>query len=520
MFSVVLTGGMLHDGTGSPGYRADVGIAGDRIKAVGHLRSVPAQRTIDVGNRVISPGFIDVHAHSEFSLLRGDGLEARVRQGVTTDLLAPDGFAYAPLSGERLDEMKSYLSVFNGPPDESWHWSDVSEYQNLFKGRVGINVVPQVGFNAIRAEAVGWEARPANPDEIREMRALTHHAMEQGATGMQTGLDYYPSGNATTKELVAVASVVAEYGGVYSSHVRSNRLGLDAGVEEALAVGRDAQVPVHLSHLFGTAELYGQLEKARSQGIDVTFDAYPYMAGCTHLSFCLPESLQLGPPDNVIESLRDKATPSRIESHIASWFEQVGTKPEEVRFASVPPGPHQHLEGHYLADAVVELGGTLAETVCDLLVENRLNVLMVFHWHDDAKLQRALIHPLGMLGSDGLFRGRSPHPRGFGAHARMLAFVVREKGWLSLPDAIRRMTSLPAARYGLTDRGIVRPGLAADLAVFDPETVQDMATFENGRTPAVGFDYVFVNGRVVLDAGALTDTTAGRVLKRHETWPE
>lgn len=514
MLDWLLTGGTVVDGTGSPGFRADVGLEGDRIAGIGSLEGRATRRTVDVGGCVVSPGFIDVHSHSEFSLLRGVDVDARLRQGITTDLLSPDGFAYAPLSPDRLAEMEAYLEVFNGASEEGWEWSDNQEYLAMFDGRVGINVVPQVGFNAVRAEAVGWDPRPAEPGELDRMRELTRRGMEEGAPGIQVGLDYFPSGHATTEELIAVAGVVAEFGGVYSSHVRGIRGDTEGGVKEALRVGRETGVAVHISHLFGSDELYQLLTDARDEGVDVTFDAYPYMAASSHLAFCLPSWVDRGPPATVVEMLGDPSVRSRLAPHIDEFFEAYVARPENAFFSSLPEGPYRHLEGRPLTDALGVVGDTLAEAVCTLLVECRMRVLMVYRWYDEARLRRAMTHPLGMVGSDGLFRGSYPHPRGFGAHARVLAYLVRDKGWLELPEAIRRMTSMPAARYRLADRGVIRTGAAADLAVFDPDRVQDRATFENPRTNAVGMDYVFVNGHPAVEAGRLADMTAGRVIPR------
>lgn len=517
MLDWLLTGGVVVDGTGSPGFRADVGLMGDSIAAVGALGGRDAHRTVDVSSSVICPGFIDVHSHSEFSLLRGIDVDARLRQGITTDLLAPDGFAYTPLSPGGRAEMEAYLEVFNGAPDPAWEWSTTGEYLEMFDGKVGINVVPQVGFNAVRAEAVGWDPRPATPAEIDHMRDLTRLGMEEGASGIQVGLDYFPSGHATTGELIAVARVVAEYGGVYTSHVRGIRGDTEGGVREALQVGRESGVAVHISHLFGTDQLYRLLTDARQEGLDVTFDAYPYMAASSHLAFCLPKWVDRGPPGLVMEMLGDPSVRSRIAPDIEEFFESYVATPGSAFFSSLPPGPHQHLEGRPLTDAIGTVASTLAGAVCTLLVECRMRVLMVYRWDDEPKLRRAMTHPLGMVGSDGLFRGAYPHPRGFGAHARVLAHLVREKGWLDLPDAVRRMTSMPAARYGLGDRGAVRAGSAADLAVFRPDRIQDRATFDKPRATATGMDYVFVNGHAAIEAGELADTSAGRVLRRPGT---
>jgi N-acyl-D-amino-acid deacylase len=514
MFDWLLTGGTVHDGTGSAGIRADVGLSADRIAAVGQLGDAQARNKVDVGDSVICPGFIDVHSHSEFSLLRNEDADARLRQGITTDLMAPDGFAYTPLSPLRLTEMKAYLEVFNGAPEPSWKWSDTAEYLELFDGRIGINLVPQVGFNPVRAEAVGWDPRPATQMEIAHMRDLTRQVLEEGALGIQVGLDYFPSGHSSTEELVAVAEVVAEYGGIYTSHVRGIRGDVAYGVREALQVGRETGIGVHISHLFGADELYQELVDARDEGIDVTFDAYPYMAASSHLAFCIPQWVDQGPPDRVVELLADPSVQNKIAPDIERFFGAYVSQPDHAFFSSLPDGPYRFLEGRSLYDAIGLIGKTLTETVCRLLVECRMRVLMVYRWNDEAKLRRAMTHPLGMVGSDGLFQGSHPHPRGFGAHARVLSHLVRERGWLTLPDAIRRMTGMPAERYGLFNRGAVRPGAAADLAVFDPAIIEDRATFKHPRSQAVGMEYVFVNGIPAIEGGRLVNTSAGRVLRR------
>ena len=395
MFDWLLTGGTVIDGTGLPGHPFDVGIAEGRIAAVGSLSDRDALRTVDVSGSIVCPGFIDVHSHSEFSLLRGEDVEARLRQGVTTDLLAPDGFAYPPFSSARFKEVAAYLEVFNGPIEPGWHWSSTDEYLSLFDRKVAINVVPQVGFLPIRAEVVGWEPRPATSTAIGLMEDQVRQGMEGGASGIQVGLDYYPAGHADTTELIALGRVVAEYGGIYSSHVRGIRGDVAGGVKEALLVGKEAEVAVHISHL---------LVDAQEEGVDVTFDAYPYMAASSHLAFCLPKWFDDGPPDRLVARLKDPVERAAAAPHIENFFRAYVPHPDKAFFSSLPPGPFRHLEGCSLNEAIGPVGDTLAEVVCTLLAECRLRVLMVYRWDDEAKLRRAMTHPLGMVGSDGLFR--------------------------------------------------------------------------------------------------------------------
>ncbi|MBI2194270.1 MAG: D-aminoacylase [Planctomycetes bacterium] len=512
-FDLLLRRGRIVDGSGSPWYPGDVGVRGDRIAAVGHIPSAQAKREIDASGKVVCPGFIDVHVHSEMGILTGEASEGRIRQGVTTDLLAPDGLSFAPLSVTRLAEMRRYLAIFLGEPELDWSWSSLAEYLARFEGRVAMNVVPQVAFNAIRAEAVGWEARPATPTELERMKDLTREAMEQGACGIQTGLEYYPSAHSGTDELVEVSRVVAEHGGVYSSHIRGYGDRLGTALEETFAISERAGLPVHVSHLFGLPELYRPLEAARARGIDVTYDAYPYTAGCTHLIYCFPPWAQSGTPGEIVARLGTRTARERIRPELEGFFQRTRRPFENIIFSTVTTEPNRHLEGKSLDQALKDSGKDLTDFACDLLVEERLGVLMIFHWSGEDVLRSTLTHPLHMVGSDGIFRPGKVHPRGYGAYPRILGRMVREKHWLTLEDAVRRMSSFPAQRYGLRDRGLVRAGLAADLVVFDPERVIDQATFEDGRKPPEGIAHVLVNGQLVLDGGRMTSARPGRVLR-------
>jgi N-acyl-D-amino-acid deacylase len=478
-----------------------------------------ATRTIDVQNKVLCPGFIDVHVHSEVAILTGEASECRIRQGVTTDLLAPDGFAYSPLSPQRLEETRQYLAVFNGEPDLDLGWKSYTDYLDLFDGRVALNVVPQVGLNAVRAEAVGWDSRPATAAELDHMKALTREVMEAGATGLQTGLEYFPSAHATTEELVELCKVVVEYGGVYSSHIRGYGTRFEASANEVFHLAEKTGIPVHFSHLPGLPEFYAPLEAASERGIEVTFDAYPYMAGCSHIAYILPLWAQSGTPEQVIDRLTDRKARQRIRTEIHEFFEIRSTRLENAVLASVRCAEHYDLLGKSLGAICDEDSRDITDLICDLLVENRLQALAVYHWNDPpdeqtTKLKTAFTHPFHMVGSDAIYRTGLPHPRGRGTFPRVLGHLVREQGWLPLEDAIRRMTSFPAQRYGLDDRGVIQPGAAADVVVFDPDTVKDHATYEQGTLMSEGIDYVAVNGVLVLDDGAMCDTTPGRVLRR------
>jgi N-acyl-D-amino-acid deacylase len=399
--------------------------------------------------------------------------------------------------------------VFYGPRQPSWTWRTYSEYLDRFDGRVALNVAPQVPFHSLRAEAVGWDARPATGDELRQMKAAAREMMEAGATGLQLGLDYYPSALASTEEIIAVAGVVAEYGGLVSCHLRNYGRRPKEAVEEMVSVARESAAPIHFSHFYDCE----WIDALRESGVDVTFDAYPYMAGCTSLLSCLAPRLQSGSPAQILARLADPLERGTWRADAAAFMPRAQYSPEDIVFASLATAENQRLLGKTLAQAIGESGQDTAGFVADLLVRERLTPLMIFHWHNEERLRRALTHPFHMVSSDGIFRAGRPHPRGYGAFPKVLREAVRERHWLSLQEAVRKMTGLPAARYRLRNRGLIQPGMAADLAVFDPDTVVDQATFEDGRRYATGVEYVAVNGRLALDGGKMTENRAGRVLR-------
>jgi len=507
-FDLLFQNARVMDGSGSPSFRADVGIADGRIVAVGALPPASAARRMDVSGKVLCPGFIDVHVHSELDLLSGAVAEARIRQGVTTDFMSADGFSVAPLSPNRMDEMCDYLAAFYGPRRPSWDWRTHAEYLERFDRRVALNVAAQVPFNTLRAEAVGWDPRPATAGELDKMKAMAREMMEAGATGLQLGLDYYPSAWASTDEITAVAAVVAHYGGLVSCHLRGYRRRPKEAVEEMASVSRGSGAPIHFSHFYDC----DCIDALRQSGVDVTFDAYPYMAGCTTLLSCLPPRLQTGTPAQIIARLADPHERDVCRADMTDSLARGHYLPDDMVFASLAMAQNHHLLGMTLSQAIGRSGRSTADFVADLLVEERLRTLMIFHWHNEERLRRALTHPFHMVSSDGIFRDGRPHPRGYGAFPKMLREAVRERGWLSLEEAVRKMTGLPAARYRLRDRGLIRPGWAADVTVFDPDTVADRATYEDGRQYASGVEHVAVNGRLVLDGGRMTEETPGRVL--------
>lgn len=510
MYDVIIVNGRVIDGSGNPAYRADIGIVGDRIVTIGMLGSAEAVRRIDATGLVIAPGFIDPHVHSEIGLLAGTCGAAAIQQGVTTHLLGADGFAYAPLSPGRLAEMRMHLAGIYGEPDIGWDWTSVGEYLARFDRRVPVNVVAQVGHHAIRLEAMGWDDRVATPAELEHMKALTRQAMEDGAVALATGLDYFPGAWADTQELIELCKVVATYGGVFDAHVRYS-LGLMEAVREALRIGSEAGIPVHLSHLYGEADLFELLEQAHRNGVEVSFDAYPYLAGVSPLTIYLPHWAQAGAPSELIERLRDPEVRQRLRVEMIPKLRP----PEQwdhYILSGIGAGKNHALQGRSFADLIGTDEQRLVNLICDLLIEERLRVTVIEFWLSEELVRRSLTHPFHMVASDGVYTS-SPHPRGYGTYPRILGHYVRQERLLSLEDAVRRMTSFPAQRFGLHDRGLIKPGLAADLTLFDPERVLDHATYADPLRPPAGIPYVLVNGQLVVDNGRVTGATPGRALK-------
>ncbi len=523
-FDVLFRNARVVDGAGNPWYRADVAIAEGRIVAVGHRLEGEAERTIDIAGRILAPGFIDMHAHSDVMLIAEPRHEAKVYQGVTTDLIGQDGLSYAPVTPEVLDQLRRHLSGLNGDvPEVGWDWTSVASYLAKFDQRVAVNVAFLVPHNAVRVQAMGWERRRATRAELDHMQSLVEAGMQDGAFGVSTGLTYPPNEWSDTDEVVALCEVAARYGGIYVTHMRGQGDGLLDPIRESIEITRRAGLPLHISHL-KTARLGGPpnleglrhlLAEARAEGLDVTFDSYQYGAGSSMLHAQLPDWIHEGGPDAEIERLRSLKTRERLRGEWQvrppSWG--------KIRIGSVQTTRNRWMEGRLIADLIEQSGKDAVDFICDLLLEESLAVshVAVTHVSDtdavEDHLRALLAHPFQMMGSDGLLIGEGVHPRTYGTFARVLQRYVREEGLLRLEEAIRKFSSFPAQRLGLTDRGLVKVGMRADLVVFDERSVREEATWEQPRRVASGFSHVAVNGVLVLDEGRHTGATPGRALR-------
>jgi N-acyl-D-amino-acid deacylase len=465
-----------------------------------------------------------MHSHSGLVLMEDPHHEPKVRQGVTTEVIGVDGCSYAPIRSETdLRDLVRLNAGLDGRPAIDYRWRTVAEYLSRLDRRMAVNAAYLIGNSALRICAVGWDDRPATAAEVADMNALLREGMQEGAFGLSTGLDYPPGAYATTGELVELASEGAQMGGIYHTHVRY-QLGdrfLDPFLE-AIEIGRRSGSPVHVTHLYrrngapgGSGQLLGLIEDGRNEGLDLTFDAYPYAWNSTRLLILLPMWLQDGGPDQLLQRLRDPSLRPRIRTEVDGRAEAYGGPSvwQRVRLGAFARQETRRYEGQTIEAIARDREQHPADAMCDLLEMEDLGVNEVAANPDPASLPRFVVHPLAMVGSDSVFVGDLPSPRTYGTFPHILGAMVRDERLLSLPEAIRKMTSYPAQRLGIADRGIIRDGFKADLVVFDPQRIRALATYEAPRQYAVGVDYVIVNGVPVLDDGQMTSSLPGRALR-------
>jgi N-acyl-D-amino-acid deacylase len=525
-WDLLLANGRVVDGTGSPWFRADVAVRGDRIAAVAAELPPRARAVVDVTGRVVAPGFIDMHSHNDLLHMVWPTCDPKIRQGITTEVVGQDGCGPAPVRPEFVAQRRENLAPLDGDPDLDWDWPTFAAYLEALVRRPGAtNVAALATHGAVRSWVMGHEARPARPDEIAAMRPLVAEAMEAGAVGLSTGLIYNPCRYAETAELEALYAEAAARGGILVAHVRNEAEGLPAALEEMAALHRATGVPLHISHLklIGRKnwhlvdEVLGFFEGARAAGIDITFDQYPYTAGSTLLSVVLPPWARDGGVAATLERLRDPAARERmrrdIAQGIAGWENIAGLCGwEGIMIAGVASAANSALEGETVDSIARGRRADPFEVVADLLLQERMQICMVDFYGCEENVRAFAAHRLQTVGTDGVVAGR-PHPRLWGTFPRILGRFVHEEAIEPLEEAVRKMTSAAANRLGLSDRGLVRPGMAADLVVFDPETVTERATYAEPELAPAGIEWVFVNGVAVVEKGAVTGATPGRVLR-------
>lgn len=525
MFDIVIRNGRIVDGSGNPWYHGDLGLRGDSIAAIGDLSAAKAARVINARGKLVCPGFVDMHALSDIMLLAEPAHEGKLRQGITSELLGNDGLSYAPVSPPLLQELRRYLSGLYGNPDIAWDWGSMRDYLSRFDGSAAVNVACLIPQCVPRLAAMGWQRRAPAASEMAAMQALLEQAMEDGAAGLSTGLSYPPNSYAGADELIELCRAVARHGGLYVTHMRNYFDGIFEALEEAIRIGREAQLPVMLSHLkIGSerhrgraGELLARIERARREGVDVTMNCYPYQAGSGPLFRLLPDWSAEGGPEAMAARLSRPAT----RREIAAWFREADFDWRACAISAVGSAANKRLEGQTFDRAIRDSGKDPVDFICDLLLREDFEVSIINFAGDEeeaaADIEAVMTHPATMVCTDGLLVGRSPHPRTFGSFARYLRLYARERRTLGWEEAIRKITSLPAQQLRLQTRGLLKRGFAADVVVLDPERVTDRATFGEGRRYAAGIDHVIVNGRLTLDDGRHSGARAGRALRRERT---
>jgi N-acyl-D-amino-acid deacylase len=527
VFDLLLTGGAVIDGTGQPRCAADVAVAGDRIAAVGRLAGAAAGRTIDCTGRIVAPGLIDVHNHSDGWMLQGLHQTWKTSQGFTIEVLMADGISYAPVSEHNWRQWLHYLRSLDGLTLADYRgWRSLDEFMSLLDGRSVQNAAFHVPYANVRTLACGF-GRTLPPDDfqMRQIRGEITRGMEAGAVGLSTGLDYIGQHHATTDELVAACSAVEPFGGLYVTHVRY-KAGLLPALREAIEIGRRSGVKVHISHLKGSTEAEVQdvlslLDRA-SREVDLSFDVYPYQRGSTMLNYLLPYEAWEDGPLGVLGKL-DRP---EIRARFRAGLDALAVPLDQITIAwsaaiqREGEAPAESLVGKTLAQFIEESAKPVEEALIDLLIDSNLATLMVVGPYDKDHLVEPLVqHDLAILGSDGIyFPGGYVHPRVFGSAGRWLGSLVRDRKLHSLEAAVQKASGKPAARYGLAGRGVIREGAFADLIVFDEATIADRATYERPQQECVGVEQVIVNGQSVIDRGQVVHgPLPGRRVNRYAT---
>jgi len=533
----MIKGGRIINGAGNPWFYGDIAVKGGKITAVGRLDDVDASNVIDAKGMVVTPGFVDPHSHSDGLTLFYREMESPVMQGITTIVGGQCGGSPAPINPEMREELEAEFSKMLPPGVElKLNWTTFDDYLTLEEeDGLGANMAHLVGHGAIRVAAMGQEARAPTSEELEKMKSLTAEAMKAGAYGISSGLIYPPGIFAKTDELIEVAKVAAEYGGVYGTHIRGEGNALIVSLEEAITIGEKAGIPVQISHHKAAAKsVWGKsvetltiLEEARAKGVDITVDQYPYRAGATSLATCLPPWAHDGGMSDLLKRLRDPELRDKmkrdIDDGIPGWENFAGELGwSNVMVSSVNSEGGKVYEGKNLEEIREMRGDPDAHTsLFDVILEEEGAVGMIIFAMKEEDVRRIMKHPLQMVGTDSsasategyMSRGK-PHPRGYGTYPKILGRYVREHGVLRLEEAVRKMTSFPSQRFGILDRGLLMPGMWADIVVFDPEKVIDKATYQSPHQYPDGIEYVVVNGQVAVDQGTYTGVLAGRTLRK------
>jgi len=528
VLDLVIENGRLVNGTGNPWYFGDVGIKDGQIVEVGRVQGSGLEK-IDVGGRVVAPGFIDGHCHSDLMVLDDPGSEIKLQQGVTTEVVGNCGMTPAPFTPHNLDLLRTYVEPVLGNTGQEWRWESVEQYfEALLEVKPSENVATYVGHGTLRIAVMGFENRPASGEELDRMKGLLEESLQAGAIGLSLGLMYAPGSYTPREELAELCSVLSRHDGLLATHIRGEGNSLVSSLEEVIWIAERSGVPLQISHFkaagganWGSvSEAMELIEDGRSRGLDVTCDVYPYTAGSTSLTTLLPPWALEGGVSRTLERLGDPASRDRIKAELREeqddWDNLVAsTGWDSVYISSLSRDDDANLAGKNILEAGESRGVDSEDFMMDLLLEQNGKVSMVFFHMAGSDVEQVIQWERSLIASDSLHdQAEKPHPRLYGTFPHVLSRYVREKKLLTLEEAVRKMTSFPASRFKLGKRGLIAPGYVADLVVFDPETILDTATYEDPKHFPEGISHVLVNGKKAVEAGSLLKTGAGTVIER------
>jgi dihydroorotase/N-acyl-D-amino-acid deacylase len=529
-FDIVITNGHVIDGTGSPWYSGDIGVRAGKITAIGNLSEAPRAQTIDAHGEVVAPGFIDMLGQSELTILVDPRVPSKIYQGITTEVTG-EGNSAAPLNDAIIQSDRSGYEHYHITPD----WRTLGQYfARLEKQGIGINLASYVGATQVRRMVLGDDDKQPTPEQLEQMKELVRQAMRDGAVGVSTSLEYAPAPYAKTEELIALASEASKFGGIYATHMRNESDAVLAAIDEALRIGREGHIPVEIWHIkvagkenWGRMpEVVAKINRARAEGADISANTYAYTAWFNSLSAFIPAWAHDGGDAKLVERLKDPATRARIRKDMLTpsqewdneWQEISG--PESVLIGVVQNPQLLPLQGKTLADIAKMWNKDPMDALFDLLIEDKAYTNVAVFGMSEPDVALVLQQPWVSIDNDssgtspdGILGQEHPHPRAYGTFPRILRKYVREEKKLTLEDAIRKFSALPAQRMRFTDRGVLKAGMWADVVIFDPETIRDLATFDNPNQLSQGMDYVLVNGVPVIDQGKMTGARPGKVLR-------
>jgi N-acyl-D-amino-acid deacylase len=532
LYDILIQGGYIIDGSGAPWYRGDIAIKDGIIAHIGKLDGEQAKKTIKVDGLVVAPGFIDIHSHDDLHVLENPLMDAKIRQGVTSTVIGNCGFGLYPVLPENQKLFYEYATgLFGEPEKEDLGYFELEDFfKALSLNGSTLNVSSLVAHGTLRISGMGYDNRKPTEAELKKMKNLLRQGLRSGAVGMSLGLIYPPGSFANTEELIELSKVVAEEGGIITSHMRNEAQYLLESIEEMLIIAREAKVPIEISHLkasgfpnFGKGiEAIRLISKAKLEGIDVTFDQYPYPAGSTTATILLPPWSLEGGLKKMLERIRNKEIRNQIKKDMIEGIPGSPWEPrwkiygwDNIMICSVQKPENKKYEGNRVKDITDQFHLDPFDFILDLLEDEDGSVIMITFQQDNNDLEAIMVHELQMFGSDGLpLRGRKAHPRLYGTYPRVLGTYVRENKLLSLERAVYKMTYMPANRLGILDRGLIRPGMAADITIFNKDTIADLSTYTNPTVKPDGIEMVIVNGVVVLEEGCFTGEYPGKPLRK------